>query len=68
MKPIEHPYKRILFGIGAFLAAWQIADFNLDYRTMLGAFTAAWLAAANPTKTDIGAVSSTSEPPTDAAK
>ena len=61
-------YKRLLFGVGAFLAAWQIADFNLDYRTMLGAFTAAWLAAANPAKTDTGAVSSTGEPPAHAAK
>lgn len=55
---LEHPYKRLLFGVGAFLAAWQIADFNLDYRTMLGAFTAAWLASMNPAKTDTPAVAS----------
>lgn len=48
---LQHPYKRLLFGVGAFLAAWQIADFDLDYRTMLGAFTAAWLASMNPAKT-----------------
>lgn len=65
---IQHPYKRLLFGVGAFLAAWQIADFDLDYRTMLGAFTAAWLAAANPAKPDTGTVSSTGESPADAAE
>ena len=59
---LEHPYKRLAFGVGAFLAAWQIADFNLDYRTLLGAFTAAWLAAANPAKSDTHSVASEDDP------
>lgn len=52
-----HPtLKQAAFFIGAFMAAWQIGDFGLDYRTVLGAFTAAWLAGSNPTKTDIPVV------------
>ena len=43
--------KQILFAFGAFLAAWQGADFALDYRAVLGAVTAATLGALNPTKT-----------------
>lgn len=42
--------KPILFAVGAFLAAWQGADFALDYRAVLGAITAAILGAANPGK------------------
>ena len=54
-----HPtLKRAAFFIGAFMAAWQIGDFGLDYRTVLGAFTAAWLAGSNPAKTDTPAVAS----------
>ena len=43
-------YKQLLFATGAFLAAWQIADFNLDYRAILGAATAAILGGSNPNK------------------
>lgn len=50
--------RQAAFFIGAFMAAWQIGDFGLDYRTVLGAFTAAWLAGSNPAKTDIAAVDS----------
>lgn len=46
--------KQALFAVGAFLAAWQGADFALDYRAVLGAFTAAVLGAANPGKTNAG--------------
>ena len=44
--------KQFLFAVGAFLAAWQGADFDLDYRAVLGALTAALIGAANPNKTD----------------
>lgn len=44
--------KKLLFAVGAFMAAWQGADFSLDYRAVLGALTAALIGAANPTKTD----------------
>lgn len=40
--------KKLLFAVGAFLAAWQGANFELDYRAVLGALTAAILGAANP--------------------
>lgn len=43
-------YKPYLFALGAFMAAWQIADFDLGYRTILGALTTAILAAMNPKK------------------
>ena len=39
-----------LFALGAFLAAWQGADFSLDYRAVLGAVTAAILGGVNPRK------------------
>ena len=42
--------KPLLFGFGAFLAAWQATEFSLDYRAVLGAVTAALLGAANPKK------------------
>ena len=42
--------KQLLLAIGAFLAAWQGANFDLDYRAILGAATAALLGAANPDK------------------
>ena len=42
--------KQLLFAVGAFLAAWQIADFSLDYRAVLGAVTAAILGGSNPNK------------------
>lgn len=42
--------KTLLFAAGAFLAAWQGANFELDYRAVLGALTAAILGAANPRK------------------
>lgn len=57
-----HPtLKQAAFFIGAFMAAWQIGDFGLDYRTVLGAFTAAWLAGSNPAKSDMMPVALTSE-------
>ena len=40
--------KQILMALGAFLAAWQIGDFALDYRSILGAVTTAILAGMNP--------------------
>lgn len=42
--------KQLLLAAGAFLAAWQGANFDLDYRAVLGALTAALLGAANPDK------------------
>lgn len=44
--------RKILFAIAAFFAAWQGANFDLDYRAILGALTAALLGAANPSKSD----------------
>lgn len=41
----------ILYALLAFLAAWQGANFDLDYRAVLGAIVAAGLGAANPNKT-----------------
>lgn len=49
MKPT---YKQIVFAVGAFMAAWQGADFSLDYRAVLGAITAAIIGAANPKAND----------------
>jgi len=40
--------KRVLFALGAFMAAWQGANFDMDYRAILGALTAALLGAASP--------------------
>ena len=48
---MDKHFKAGLFAFGAFLAAWQGADFDLDYRAILGALTAATLGALNPTKT-----------------
>ena len=42
--------KQLLFAAGGFMAAWQATNFDLDYRAVLGAVTAAILAAANPTR------------------
>lgn len=42
--------KQILFALGAFLAAWQGANFDLDYRAILGAATAAVIGASSPKK------------------
>lgn len=42
--------KPLLYAALAFLAAWQGADFALDYRAVLGAIVAAGLGAANPKK------------------
>ena len=42
--------KAALYGLGAFLAAWQGAQFDLDYRAILGAVTAAILGASSPGK------------------
>lgn len=47
MKPT---HKQLMFALGAFMAAWQGADFSLDYRAVLGAITAALLGAASPKK------------------
>lgn len=42
--------KQALYALGAFLAAWQGADFSLDYRAVLGAITAALIGGASPKK------------------
>jgi Na+/H+ antiporter NhaD/arsenite permease-like protein len=42
--------KAALFGLGAFLAAWQAANFDLDYRAVLGALTCAILGYVSPKK------------------
>lgn len=47
MKPT---YRQIVFAVGAFMAAWQGADFSLDYRAILGALTAALIGGASPKK------------------
>lgn len=52
--------KPYLFALGAFLAAWQIDNFDMSPRSILGAVTAALLGALNPTKPSIGDVESTS--------
>lgn len=40
--------KKYLFALLAFLAAWQATDFDLDYRSILGAVVAAVLGYADP--------------------
>lgn len=42
--------KAALFGLAAFLAAWQAANFDLDYRAILGAVTCAVLGYVSPKK------------------
>lgn len=42
--------KPLLYALGAFFAAWQGANFDLDYRAVLGAVTAAILGAASPNR------------------
>lgn len=42
--------KAALFGAGAFLAAWQATNFDLDYRAVLGALTCAILGYVSPKK------------------
>lgn len=39
-----------LFGLAAFLAAWQATNFDLDYRAVLGAVTCAILGYVSPKK------------------
>ena len=48
--------KRILFGLAAFLATWQAAQFELTIQAVLGSITTTLLAVLNPTKSDIGSV------------
>ena len=50
--------KPYLFALGAFLAAWQGMNFDLEPRAVLGALTAALLSALNPTKTNTPEVDS----------
>jgi len=47
MNPAIKPY---LYAALAFLAAWQGADFALDYRAVLGAIVSAGLGYASPKK------------------
>lgn len=42
--------KAALFGLAAFLAAWQATNFDLDYRAVLGAVTCAVLGYVSPKK------------------
>ena len=42
--------KASLFALGAFLVAWQAANFDLDYRAILGAITCAVLGYVSPKK------------------
>lgn len=48
MNPKLMPY---LYAALAFLAAWQGADFALDYRAVLGAIVSAGLGYASPKRT-----------------
>lgn len=49
-KPLSSAVKPYLYALGAFLAAWQIDDFSLDARSVLGAITACVLGYASPKK------------------
>ena len=40
--------KPYLFAAGAFLAAWQIDDFSLDFQSIMGAVTCAVLGYGSP--------------------
>lgn len=42
--------KAAFFALGAFLAAWQATNFDVDYRTILGAVTCAVLGYVSPKK------------------
>ena len=45
MKDTLKPY---LFALGSFLAAWQIDDFSLDFKSIMGALTCAVLGYGSP--------------------
>ena len=40
--------KALLCGVGGFLAAWQLSEFALDYRSVLTAVTCAILGYVSP--------------------
>lgn len=40
--------KPYLFAFGSFLAAWQIDDFSLDFKSVMGAITCAVLGYGSP--------------------
>lgn len=40
--------KPYLFALGSFLAAWQIDDFSLDFKSAMGALTCAVLGYGSP--------------------
>lgn len=42
--------KAALFALGAFLAAWQATNFDVDHRAILGAVTCAVLGYVSPKK------------------
>ena len=42
--------KAALFGLAAFLAAWQATNFDVDHRAILGAVTCAVLGYVSPKK------------------
>ena len=47
---MRNEIKAALFGVSAFLAAWQAANFELDHRAVLGAVTCAVLGYVSPKK------------------
>ena len=53
MKTLPKP---IVYGLIAFMAAWQATDFTLDYRAIMGAVVAGAMGVLNPS------ASPTSEP------
>jgi hypothetical protein len=40
--------KTVVFGLIAFMAAWQATDFNLEYRAVMGAVVAGLMGFLNP--------------------
>lgn len=46
MKKLPKP---VVYGLIAFMAAWQATDFNLDYRAIMGALVAGAMGILNPT-------------------
>lgn len=45
MKTLPKP---IVYGLIAFMAAWQATEFNLDYRAIMGAVVAGAMGVLNP--------------------
>lgn len=46
MKTLPKP---VVYGLIAFMAAWQATNFELDYRAVMGAIVAGAMGVLNPT-------------------